>query len=177
MPSGYADMVDIRRSRRVPDDKREFFKEPFGIPIEENDLQKINGKLITVGDVVSLTVVRNGIIPDIAIYDGMTERREMTGFASYVEDKGWIPVTVTNSAGTMTAELMDAVKNALTGSERIVIRVIGEEDLATVPCILLSPMGTNIIYGWPGKGMMLITTDESIKKRTEELFEITEEFQ
>jgi uncharacterized protein (UPF0218 family) len=88
-----------------------------------------------------------------------------------------MPVTVENPAGTMTADLANAIRNALTGPEKKVIRVIGEEDLATLPCVLLSPIGTNIIYGWPGKGMMLITTDESIRKRMEELFEQTEEFQ
>jgi uncharacterized protein (UPF0218 family) len=162
----------------IPENKRELFKEPFGTLIKENDLKSIGkGKLITVGDVVSLTVNRNGIVPDISVYDGMTERHEMIDFASYVEDMGWNPVSVTNPAGTITADLVNAIKNALSGSEKIVIRVIGEEDLATLPCILLSPEGTNVIYGWPGKGMMLITTDKHIKRKTEELFEQTEEFQ
>jgi len=55
-----------------------------------------------------------------------------------------------------------------------IIRVEGEEDLAVIPCILLSPIGTNIIYGWPGKGMKLIVTDESIRKKAQYLMEKTE---
>jgi len=172
-------MDDIRKTRRVPDDKRELFKEPFGSLIQENDLKKIDRtkRLITVGDVVSLTAVNSGVVPDVAIYDGMTERREMTEFAVLAESSGWVTDTVTNPAGTITVELFGAVKNALTGNTRRTIRVIGEEDLATLPCILLSPIGTNVIYGWPGKGMMLITTDESIIRRTKELLEQTEEFE
>jgi uncharacterized protein (UPF0218 family) len=172
-------MIDIRRSRTIPDGKRELFKGPVGSLIDENDLKKMDRKkkLITVGDVVSLTVSRNGIVPDVAVYDGMTERREMTEFASFVEDKGWKTVSVTNPAGTITAELVNAIENALSGNEKITIRVVGEEDLAVLPCILLVPIGTNIIYGWPGKGMMLISTDERIKKKTEGLLEQTEEFQ
>ena len=171
-------MIDVRRSRRIPDDKRGLFKEPFGSFIQENDLKKIDrkNKLITVGDVVSLTSVNNGIVPDIAIYDGMTERREMTEFAVLAESRGWITDTVTNPAGTITAELVDAVRNALSGNAKRTIRVIGEEDLATLPCALLSPIGTNVIYGSPGKGMMLITTDEGVRRRMEELLEQTEEF-
>jgi len=171
-------MDDVRRSRRVPDEKRELFKEPLGSLIRENDLRTIDRtkKLITVGDVVSLTAVNNGAVPDVAIYDGMTERREMTGFAVLAESNGWVTDTVTNPAGTITAELFNVVENALTSNTKRTIRVIGEEDLATLPCILLSPIGTNIIYGWPGKGMMLITTDESIIRRTKELLEQTEEF-
>ena len=170
-------MTDIRRTRTIPEDKRGLFKEPFGAFIEENDLKKINGKnkLITVGDVVSLTVSGNGIRPDIAVYDGMTERREMTEFANLVKSKGWETIEVINPAGTITSELVNAVRNALSGKKKTAIRVIGEEDLAVIPCILLAPIGTDVIYGWPGKGMMLVTTDERIIKRTQELLEDTEE--
>jgi uncharacterized protein (UPF0218 family) len=171
--------MECKRSRRVPENKRALFKEPIGHPINENDLKHINrnGRLITVGDVTSLNVNGNGITPDLAIYDGMTERREMTQFASYVRNMGWEPVDVVNPAGTITAELTEAIENALSGREKKVIRVIGEEDLAVIPCILLSREGTNIIYGLPGEGMMLIVTDSTIKRRTEELFEQTEEFE
>ena len=169
-------MTEFRRTRTIPADKRELFKEPLGSLIDENDLTKLDKekKLITVGDIVSLTVNQKGIRPDIAVYDGMNERREMTGFASFVRDRGWKNVFVNNPAGSITAELADAIKNALSESTKTVIRVIGEEDLAVIPCILLSPAGTYIIYGWPGKGMMLITNDEHQKNRTKELLEHTE---
>jgi uncharacterized protein (UPF0218 family) len=169
-------MTDIRRTRTIPENKRGLFKEPLGSPINENDLKNIDkkNKLITVGDVVSLTVTGNGIRPDIAVYDGMTERNAMTAFADLVRDRGWKNVTVTNPAGTITAELVNAVENALSGNGKTTIRVIGEEDLTVIPCILLAPIGTNIVYGWPGKGMMLITTDEHIRNRTKELLEHTE---
>jgi len=168
-------MFDLERSRRVPDDKRELFKEPFGSLITENDLKKINGRLITVGDVVSLTVSRQGITPHVSVYDGMTERREVTEFGDLVKNDGRKIDTVINPAGTITVELVNAVRNALSGAEKKTIRVIGEEDLATLPCILLSPIGTNVIYGWPGKGMMLIVTNEDIKKRAERLLNEMEE--
>ncbi|MCL2608041.1 MAG: GTP-dependent dephospho-CoA kinase family protein [Methanomassiliicoccaceae archaeon] len=168
-------MSGPERSRRVPDEKRELFKEPFGSLITENDLKKMNGKIITVGDVVSLIVNRHGIIPDISVYDGMTERRETTEFSDLVKNEGRITDEVVNPAGMITAELVNAVRNALSGTEKRTIRVIGEEDLATLPCIILSPVGTNVIYGWPGKGMMLIITDESVRKRAEQLLNEMEE--
>jgi len=121
-------------------------------------------------------VMKRGIVPDLSIYDGMTERREMTEFASFVKNKGWEETVVRNEAGTITAELIAAVRNALNGKKEI-IRVEGEEDLAVIPCILLSPEGTNIIYGWPGKGMKLIATDENIRKKALRLMEMTEELE
>jgi len=164
--------------RKVPDNKREFFKEPLGVDLDENDLSTLNKEqtLITVGDVVSLTVREYGLVPDVTIYDGMTERREMTEFADLVKSKGWKEVVVKNEAGTITAALFEAVKNALQGRKQI-IRVEGEEDLATIPCILLSPKGTNIIYGWPGKGMMIIETNDEVIQKAQKLMEMTEELE
>lgn len=161
---------------RIPDSKREFFKKPIGLDLRESELSRIDTKhkLITVGDVVSLTVRNHGIVPDLAIYDGMTERREMTDFAALVEKEGLRESVVRNEAGCITASLFAAVKNALSGHKEI-IRVEGEEDLATIPCILLAPLGTNIIYGWPGKGMKIITTDDLVKEEAQLLIDMMEE--
>jgi len=165
-------------SRKVPENVREMFKEPLGRDLKEEELTIIGKKpkMITVGDVVSLTVVKHGLIPDLSVYDGMTERKEMTEFAALVKNRGWEETVVKNEAGTITAELIIAVKNALNGNKEI-IRVEGEEDLATIPCILLSPEGTNIIYGWPGRGMKLIVTDEEIRNKARRLMEMTEELE
>ncbi|MDR1691173.1 MAG: GTP-dependent dephospho-CoA kinase family protein [Candidatus Methanoplasma sp.] len=165
-------------SRKVPEKSREFFKEPLGRDLKEEELTIIGrmSKMITVGDVVSLTAIKLGIFPDLLIYDGMTERKEMTELASLVKDMGWEETVVKNEAGTITAELITAVKNAL-DRKNVIIRVEGEEDLATIPCILLSPGGTRIIYGWPGKGMKLITVDGDIKRKAQKLMEMTEELE
>lgn len=163
-------------SRKLPEHMREHFKEHLGREIKEEELTVIGRtpKMITVGDVVSLTAVRNGVVPDLAIYDGMTERKELTDFVSLVKSRGWEETAVKNGAGEITAELIAAITNALNGKSGM-IRVEGEEDLATIPCILLSPEGTNIIYGWPGKGMMLITTDEETRNKAKNFMEMMEE--
>lgn len=59
------------KGRRLPFVRREEFKQPFGKPITEDVLQYIDAQnmLITVGDVVSLTVRNRGIVQDLAIYD------------------------------------------------------------------------------------------------------------
>ncbi len=92
----------------------------------------------------------------------MTERREMTEFARLVENE---PKTVvSNPAGRITAEMAAAIRGCMEGSGGI-IRVEGEEDLALLPCILCAPDGAEIVYGMPGKCMMLVTTDETTRKR------------
>ena len=160
---------------RIPEGKRDLFKEPLGTFVTTEDLRKRNAKkTITVGDVVSLTMWKEGMIPDLAIYDGRTERRDMTEFAVLVEERGLEKEVVSNPAGTITREMDDAVRNALDRGPKL-IRVDGEEDLALMPCIRHAPEGTVIVYGWPGKGMMALTTDAAVKLKTETLWKEMEE--
>ena len=162
--------------RRVPADKRELFKEPIGSDLKESELVKHQDKkIITVGDVVSLTMRKNGIRPILSVYDGYTERHEMTEFANLVE--GEEKEVVSNPAGVITDELDDAIRNALQSGGTDLIRVEGEEDLALMPCILYAPEGTEIVYGWPGKGMMVVSTDDVVKNRIEELWKMMEDFE
>ena len=162
--------------RRVPEDKRQIFKEPIGSELRESELVKHHDtRMITVGDVVSLTMRRNGIRPILSVYDGYTERHEMTEFAALVEEED--KVTVVNPAGTITDELDEAVRNALTTGKTDLIRVDGEEDLALMPCILHAPEGAEVVYGWPGKGMMIVSTDDVTRKRVEELWKMMEDFE
>ena len=162
--------------RRVPEDKRDLFKEPIGSDLDESELIKHhNSKIITVGDVVALTMRRNGIRPILSVYDGYTERHEMTEFANLVE--GEEKEVVSNPAGVITDELEDAIRNALSSGNTDLIRVEGEEDLALMPCILHAPEGAEVVYGWPGKGMKIVSTDDVTRKRIEELWKMMEDFE
>lgn len=162
--------------RRIPEGKRHLFKEPIGRDIGESELIKHNdSKMITVGDVVSLTVRRNGMVPLLSVYDGYTERHEMTGFASLVE--GEEKTVAASPAGVITCELDDAIRNALQSGRKGLIRVEGEEDLALIPCVLHAPEGAEVVYGWPGKGMMIVSTDDATRKRVEELWTMMEDFE
>lgn len=163
---------------RLPEDKRDVFKEPIGTELKESELIKHkDSRMITVGDVVSLTMRNNGIVPLLSVYDGYTERHEMTGFAALVKEQGLEETVVGNPAGTITCELDEAVRNALTSGRQEIIRVEGEEDLALMPCILHAPEDTIVVYGWPGKGMMAVTTDCVSKERVGRLWKMMEVFE
>jgi hypothetical protein len=158
----------FERDLVLPEKDRQLFKEPIGTELYDSDLGSFNAQttLITVGDVVSLTFRKHGIIPFLSIYDGMTERREMSEFAILVKDEE--KEEVINPAGTITRELVGSIRGRMEGSGGL-IKVDGEEDLALLPAIILAPLGSDIIYGWPGKCMMRVTTDESIRAKIEQL--------
>ena len=163
------------RGWRIPEGKRSLFKEPLGSPVEIGDIRNAN-MTVTVGDVVSLTVREAGIVPLLAVYDGLTERREMTGFAALVERLGLERTDVSNPAGMITCELEDAVRNAFRQGSGL-IRVEGEEDLALMPVIRHAPDGAMIVYGWPGKGMMAVRNDEAVRTRIKTLWREMEEIE
>jgi hypothetical protein len=164
----------FERDLVLPAENRQVFKEPFGTELYDDDLASFDVKtpLITVGDVVSLTFRKHGIRPFLSIYDGITERREMTEFATLVEDEE--KDEVVNPAGRITRQLVESIRGRIGGSGGL-IKVIGEEDLALIPAVLLSPLGTDIVYGWPGRCMMRITTDEGIISKMEQLVSKMEE--
>ena len=166
------------RAWKVTSSLRKELQMPFGDLVDVGAFKSINqASLITVGDVVSLTVREEGIRPHICVYDGMTERREMTDFAFMVKESAEPVVTVKSPAGEISCELYDALKNALQNPHRTNICVEGEEDLATLACILLAPSGWNIVYGWPGKGMLLVSTTDNTRTKAQELWKQLEELE
>jgi uncharacterized protein (UPF0218 family) len=75
---------------------------------------------------------------------------------------------VSNPPGTLTKELWQAVKEAYDTEEKTKIEVVGEEDIAALPCVWLAPEKTTIIYGLPDKGLVVVKnvkeTDDVIMK-------------
>ncbi len=167
------------KGRRLPDSMREELSHPFGpiIDIKLITEKKADVPLLTVGDVVSLTARKADVVPTLVIYDGQTERRGMSDFSLLVEGEGGPDRTVGNPAGTVTAELMEAIEESLAEGGPSSIRVEGEEDLAVLACILLAPIGSWVVYGQPGEGMVLVVKDEDSLRRTKELWNRMEELE
>ncbi len=85
-------------------------------------------------------------------------------------------IIVNNPPGHITKELVNAVKNTYlsiikNGRQRI-IQVVGEEDLAGVPAILLAPLGGIVLYGQPREGVVLVEVTEEMKKRLLDLLRL-----
>ncbi len=166
-PSGSGKPRLPEKGWRLPLELRDD-KMPFGKLVNEEDLAELLAectKLITVGDVVSLALTLIGIVPDIAIYDGRTQRARMSEFADIVTPD----VTVNNPAGVVTRELYDAIKDAMHHIAPICILVNGEEDLAFIPAALLAPEGACLIYGLPNQGMVLAIMDESTTRKINDI--------
>ena len=68
-----------------------------------------------------------------------------------------------NPPGCITNELWNSIDNSYKkiSKKRVIIEVDGEEDLATLPAILLAPnRDVTIIYGMPDKGVVVVKAIE-----------------
>lgn len=155
---------ELKTDVKLPAGLRKAFRKPHGRGFRDFAvlMESIKGeKLVSVGDAVTAGLLSAGAKPWLCITDGMEGRRPFSGEAPCY---GRV-FRVKNPSGTITRGLWDAIKKAGTSKGRSVIRVKGEEDLAVLPCILLYPCGTDIVYGLPGKGAVLV--DVSPEKKLE----------
>jgi cytidyltransferase-like protein len=168
-------------------------KTPFGELIEgdENDptiamrlvLDKISdakGPIIAVGDVTVKTLQDMNRPADIALIDGMTKRVKWEQASDINKDLYDYVLRCQNPAGCITPELYDACSEALTkfgynqdeeNTESTLIIVDGEEDLAPLIIHPLAPLGAVILYGQPGRGVVIRLTDLDSKSRCRDLLE------
>mgnify|MGYP001583381055 CR=1 FL=1 len=85
-------------------------------------------------------------------------------------------VTVRNPAGHVKRSLVQAISRSIKGylidGKMRLVRVMGEEDLAGVPAVLLSPLGTLVLYGQPGEGIVVVEVTEEKKKQLIQMMDL-----
>ncbi|MDD1778573.1 MAG: DUF359 domain-containing protein [Candidatus Helarchaeota archaeon] len=157
---------------------RTILKKPLGLLIEgtvkdtsKKALKLLEGKspplLVGVGDICVRSLLQKGIKLNLSIIDGKTLRTS----DEFVDVAADISVELENPQGYLVPKAWDLVENAYKSKKRTEIFVKGEEDLLTLPTVLLAPLKSIVFYGQPpipafnmNAGLVMITvTDE--KKR------------
>ncbi|CCQ34158.1 hypothetical protein HLRTI_000604 [Halorhabdus tiamatea SARL4B] len=159
----------------LPESLRSALKEPFGPVFTDADslLAEAGDPLIAVGDIVTYHLLEAGRPPDVSLIDERTERCAVeAGVRDRIvgtdADEEWFEyrVQVDNPAGTVTADLLAALAEALDREDPSTIVVVdGEEDLATLPAIIVAPPGASVVYGQPGEGMVHVAADTAASER------------
>lgn len=165
----------------LPRELRPLMKKPFGKLYAGNGSDTIDKfvgelasstKLISVGDVTTFHLLEAGIFPDICIVDNRTKRKPVARHVSTRNmDNVYEEVSVENPAGIITDELIKTLCEAFTSEKPIRIFVKGEEDLATLPVILLAPLGAVVLYGQPDEGVVFVKVTEEKRREIRTLFE------
>ena len=156
---------------KLPANLRSHLREPLGKIVTENELLNELDKqvdCIVVGDESAITLFKYGYKIKIAIVDFQTQRRSDKNLKVEVQKIGTNVIRVTNPAGVITQELWTAIEHALNDPNTVRIEVEGEEDLAFIPCMLMAPDKYMIIYGYPGRGLVLAEVNPKNRKAAED---------
>lgn len=150
----YFNIFKNKEKLNLPLSLREQLRKPVGTPVA--DVGKIKESiseqslLITVGDIVTKSLRDINCIPDIEIIDFKT-RRSSIDSELINQYKKMNKKTYRNEAGSIHKEVIDAyieaVKNCVTNHQKQTIIIEGEEDLLTLPAILLAPLHSLVCYG------------------------------
>ncbi len=132
-------------------------------------------KVISVGDVVSLALIQNHVVPHLTIYDRSTERRPMTALDRYIDEIEGRNVVVKNEPGTIGPSLVEEVEKALRIKTPTKMLIEGEEDLAALVCAAVAPDRSCLIYGIPKRGMTMVRIDVNVRERAKRLINEMEE--
>jgi uncharacterized protein (UPF0218 family) len=164
-PSEFDDSFP-EKDLELPEDLREELSKPIGRFVSAWALGKcIDGapKVVTVGDVVTMTLLKMGLRPDVAVFDYKTQRAEDYGSKERISKMEGRLVKVNNPPAKITVELWRAVREALRANDKVKIEVSGEEDLAALAAIINAPEGAQVIYGIPNRGMMVVDVNDETR--------------
>jgi len=160
----------------LPDSLRAALKEPLG-PIYTDPvalLADASPPVLAVGDVVTAHLLDADHTPAVALVDERTERSAVDDWvASAIAGAEGFDreVTVSNPAATLSAPLLSELRRAIEDADRAstLLTVDGEEDLATLPALVVAPAGSTVVYGQPGEGMVRVTVDPATAAEARDL--------
>ena len=148
---------------------RKRLRKPLGevIKSEEELVKKIrNREIITIGDEATQVILKLKIKPKLAIVDYRIRRKPIKyRYKSFLKR-----IRVINKAGTISSQAIQKIKEGLKDSNSL-LEVEGEEDLLALPVILEVDKGALVLYGQPGRGIVLVEVTEDKKKEIRNLIE------
>jgi uncharacterized protein (UPF0218 family) len=170
------------KTAKLPESLREELSKPRGALVKgkkdyvsrkvaEFVMKASAPKVITVGDVVTRSLISKGVKPDLAIIDGKTLRGPEERMDYKVDET----YKLTNPAGLITSDAWKVIDKALKRNKKIQIIVDGEEDLLGIPVVLLAPKGSLMIYGQPNEGIVIVTVNDEITQFAERILSRMEE--
>lgn len=183
-------IIGYRKKQLVlPEYLREELRKPLGKIFKggEDELEKTAKKIlyyfkslksplvISVGDIVTVSLLTVGFDPHLKIVDFKARRKDIRAkyndeqemFARY-NLRAAASKLYPNQPGTInrgsTERLRELIKKALYKKEKSWLVVDGEEDLLALPAILFAPLESLVLYGQMDLGVVAVTVTEEKKK-------------
>ncbi|HKZ90201.1 MAG TPA: GTP-dependent dephospho-CoA kinase family protein [Thermoplasmata archaeon] len=156
----------------LPESMRELLRWPLGTLVNGADILPAVGRaspVVTVGDFCTLDLAARGRTPDICVIDFKTKRQEDPELRDAMHRIGDVVLHVANGPGTISSGAWTALSEAFKSKERVRVEVRGEEDLLALVCIALAPESAAVLYGLPGRGVVVVKADRASKSRVLDL--------
>ena len=163
--------------RVLPDNLRDLLKEPIGQLVDEPGLLNLLKKekyIVSVGDMVTYTLLKHEIEPFFCIVDFKTRRGSCSlEIKDLIKSFGKKSIIVRNPPATISDDLWNIIEMAFENLSEggLRIEIDGEEDLASLAAIYLAPSDVTIIYGLPDKGVLVVKPTPENKKRVKEILD------
>ena len=163
--------------RILPDNLREILKEPIGCLVDEKKLLELLKKekhIVSIGDLVTYTILKNEIKPTFCIVDFKTRRGECSEeIKDTIKSYGKKSIVIKNPPGTISDDLWKIIEIAFQNMELngLRIEIVGEEDLASLAAIYMAPPDVTIIYGLPDKGVLIVKPTIENKNKVKEILD------
>lgn len=118
--------------------------------------------VISVGDIITASLMKAGHEPDLAIVDLKNRRQNIPD-----DEKFRLLPYVKNPSGALSETASEAVRRALQEilrtKKKITLRIQGEEDLLTMAAVLHAPLNSYVVYGQVDLGVIVIEVTEKAK--------------
>lgn len=169
---------------QLPEELRGRLRIPLGVVVgEADDFSKTTEQIVTsvknhrppltvaVGDIIVWELRKAGNPADIEIID-LKSKREKVEFPGLVREDA---IHINNDPGTISSAFVvvyqKAVEKFLQVKAHSQIFIEGEEDLTALPAILLSPLGSIVLYGHFELGVVLVEVTLEKKKELRKIIE------
>lgn len=183
--NSYASLFSSKDVFTASQEIREELREPIGtvFPGVETDFQvaaenvvrKIHEvappMVITVGDIVTYSLQKEGYEPDISFIDHRSRRKDLNTISHTAVFRHG---TYQNVAGTISSlvvqKYVEIIPDVINTKHHHQLIIEGEEDMLGLAAIMLAPLGAVVLYGQFEQGIVCVTIDEQVKQQAASLF-------
>ena len=117
--------------------------------------------VISVGDIVTSHILKEGISLDVLVIDNKTMRKPIQPIVVNVDQT----LYAKNPPGAITDEAWATIRQAIEEKGQTKVIIEGEEDLLTVVSVLSAPDNALVVYGQPQVGIVVVKVTAEAKEK------------
>jgi len=156
-------------------------KKPQGLLIEgplEKTMKRLKeliekekpSTVISVGDVVSRSMIEYGVSLNVLIVDNKVMRKPIQPITVDADQT----LYAKNPQGAITDEAWTVIRSAVEQKGRTRVMVDGEEDLLALIAVLSAPEHALVVYGQPHVGIVVVKVTEETKEKMRRIVDAME---